>query len=749
MKFKRLKIPSDKATSYLKNDNELSQYWEQLNRDCYGEIIIDSDTLDHIGHVFVWHTKKNKGFIFNLEVKPQYRRQGYGWILLDDAVKKYDGIDLLVDKDNIPAIKLYEKYGFETIKTVNGQLWMKLNQIKQEGVIMFFDRLGNSVTGEPKIVEEPVVESYYDPNRPVRPGFEKPQPIQEGLLDKFKRKICQTLEELEESSGITLDKDFKKYYENRPDGVSFLYDPSLCSDKYSQDHYDDIMNNTWNMMSYDELLKNNSEYVELNDNCVVFAESNGDTDCLWIATDKSKNYEPGSILMTNTIDTEDPWYNTGLFAKSFKDFLKNANIGKDIKEYSEMDIDEMSDYIQEGIIGWVKRDMRRQTIENYFHIPSLYWNILCYDDDNKNGKKNFPSISDYNGTKLDSKYSIKKMYDMSELEESCKKIGKESKLYPIGTLKPSGYICMGKADETLYILDDKYEKKISSFNSFLTNTRTDKEISNFKPGSLENVEKSFNVEFDESFKSVFNKLMKTKPEAFVDSGHCYFIKYTSKYQSDYDKKHGNPSIREFGYKLLDPKMLVDNWGDDYCDGDGCVCFAYGHPVTHCEDILLWVATKSCKSYKPGTIIESFNPPSNAYSNAKEIAPNLQTLIKKSKWLTDLEVDNMIEDDLGIGESFEEPFTEEEYQMFLEAKINAAERNELDDDDFGLVYTDEDGKKVRKYPLTDENHIRQAVRFFSHCPDEHKPHLARKILKKANEHDMDTSNWETIHEWAKK
>jgi hypothetical protein len=69
MKFKRLKIPSDKATSYLKNDNELSQYWEQLNRDCYGEIIIDSDTLDHIGHVFVWHTKKNKGFIINIVQK--------------------------------------------------------------------------------------------------------------------------------------------------------------------------------------------------------------------------------------------------------------------------------------------------------------------------------------------------------------------------------------------------------------------------------------------------------------------------------------------------------------------------------------------------------------------------------------------------------------------------------------------------------------------------------------------------------
>ena len=138
-----LEVPSEEATPYLKADPELSQYWEQLNRDCYGEVIVDADTRNHIGHVFVWHTKRDKGFIFNLEVKPQYRRQGYGLMLLDDAVKKYGGIDLLVDEDNLPAIALYEKYGFETIKTVNGQLWMKLNDqdsIVQESKLTTDDR---------------------------------------------------------------------------------------------------------------------------------------------------------------------------------------------------------------------------------------------------------------------------------------------------------------------------------------------------------------------------------------------------------------------------------------------------------------------------------------------------------------------------------------------------------------------------------------------------------------------------------
>lgn len=356
------------------------------------------------------------------------------------------------------------------------QLWMKLNQIKQEGVIMFFDRLGNAVTGEEQsIIEEPIVESYYDPNRPIRPGFEKPE------------------------------------------------------------------------------------------------------------------------------------------------------------------------MFQEGIISFIKRDMVRQTIENYFHMPQLYWNILCWDESNKNGNKNMSSVSKYNGVKIDDKYSIKKMYDMYELEESCKKIGKAETLYPIGTLNPSGYICLGKADKTLYVSDDSYKKRISEFDRFITKVGTGEKLSNFNPGSLEDVEKEFGVEFDDSFKSVFNKLIKTKPEAFVSSGNCYFIEYESKYQSDFDKKHGYPTIQQFGYKFNDPDVILDH-EDDYFDEDGCVCFAYGYPVTHsrCAEHLLWVATKSCKKYKPGTIIESWDIPSNAYSKVEEIAPNLQSLIKKSKWISAEEVDRIIE-----------------------------------------------------------------------------------------------------------
>lgn len=85
----------------------------------------------------------------------------------------------------------------------------------------------------------------------------------------------------------------------------------------------------------------------------------------------------------------------------------------------------------------------------------------------------------------------------------------------------------------------------------------------------------------------------------------------------------------------------------------------------------------------------------------------------------------------------------------EAKITTKDRNELEDSDFGLVYTDEDGKKIRKYPLTDEEHVRKAVQFFNKAPDDHKEELARNIVKRAKELDMDWENWESLKPYLPK
>lgn len=141
-RFVRIYVPSDKATEYLKKDQELKQYWETLNKETNGEILVDPNTQEQIGYGFVYKSGKNKGFIFNIEVMEKFRRQGFGTIILNDCVTKFGGVDLTVSCDNEGAIKLYLKYGFEIVETVKGkngrdEYYMKLKKSKavQEGFV--------------------------------------------------------------------------------------------------------------------------------------------------------------------------------------------------------------------------------------------------------------------------------------------------------------------------------------------------------------------------------------------------------------------------------------------------------------------------------------------------------------------------------------------------------------------------------------------------------------------------------------
>lgn len=156
-RFRRVPVPSEEGTKYMKQDPELSQYWEELNKATTGEFLIDRETGEPIGHVFVHTNEKDKGFIFNLEVNPKYRRQGYGWILTDDAVRRLGGEDLTVDADNTPAVNLYLQYGFTIYKKgqwhydpPKDELWMKYDRskLKQES---FMDEYAKRVNdkGDP------------------------------------------------------------------------------------------------------------------------------------------------------------------------------------------------------------------------------------------------------------------------------------------------------------------------------------------------------------------------------------------------------------------------------------------------------------------------------------------------------------------------------------------------------------------------------------------------------------------------
>ena len=67
----------------------------------------------------------------------------------------------------------------------------------------------------------------------------------------------------------------------------------------------------------------------------------------------------------------------------------------------------------------------------------------------------------------------------------------------------------------------------------------------------------------------------------------------------------------------------------------------------------------------------------------------------------------------------------------EAALNTKQRNKLKDSDFGLP-------KERKFPIHDRAHVKSALRFFSDCPENKKPELAKRILSKAKEFGVEIS-----------
>jgi len=92
-------------------------------------------------------------------------------------------------------------------------------------------------------------------------------------------------------------------------------------------------------------------------------------------------------------------------------------------------------------------------------------------------------------------------------------------------------------------------------------------------------------------------------------------------------------------------------------------------------------------------------------------------------------------------SMTEPITSWD-QVYQEAKLSTDDRNDLDDSQFGIP-------ELRKYPLTDEKHVLQAVRFFNKAPDEYKEELAKNIVKRAKELGMDWENWESLKPYLDK
>lgn len=63
-----------------------------------------------------------------------------------------------------------------------------------------------------------------------------------------------------------------------------------------------------------------------------------------------------------------------------------------------------------------------------------------------------------------------------------------------------------------------------------------------------------------------------------------------------------------------------------------------------------------------------------------------------------------------------------YLIFTEDKLSSKERNQLNDEEFGIP-------ELRKYPLNNKTHIVSAVKFFNYCKPKYEKELARRIIAK--------------------
>jgi ribosomal protein S18 acetylase RimI-like enzyme len=116
---------------------EISRYaecWGQ--QDDLGFIAVNEETPSPIGATWIRLLKdaaKGYGYVdetipeLTIAVTPEYRGQGVGTKLLDrliaEAKNRYKAVSLSVSPDN-PALRLYQRLGFEVVATSGGSLTM-------------------------------------------------------------------------------------------------------------------------------------------------------------------------------------------------------------------------------------------------------------------------------------------------------------------------------------------------------------------------------------------------------------------------------------------------------------------------------------------------------------------------------------------------------------------------------------------------------------------------------------------------
>lgn len=108
-----------------------------------------------------------------------------------------------------------------------------------------------------------------------------------------------------------------------------------------------------------------------------------------------------------------------------------------------------------------------------------------------------------------------------------------------------------------------------------------------------------------------------------------------------------------------------------------------------------------------------------------------SMIINRNWFKSYYVDksiNAIISDTGEIQEFVKYEDETVLAFINETKLSSKDRNALSDSEFGIP-------KSRSYPINDEEHVRQAIKMFNHCPKEDEKTLAKNIIKKLREFEI--------------
>lgn len=109
-----LDIRIDNLELISKFDEMYKMAIEAFDTNPYASFLVYIDDRMVIGYLY-YSDIYDRIEINQISVLPNYRRQGYGSELMNHLIRKNKNISLEVKCDNLPAIALYEKFGFKKV----------------------------------------------------------------------------------------------------------------------------------------------------------------------------------------------------------------------------------------------------------------------------------------------------------------------------------------------------------------------------------------------------------------------------------------------------------------------------------------------------------------------------------------------------------------------------------------------------------------------------------------------------------